>query len=72
MSDSLHCGAWRAETHLDRGALDCGCGWGQLCDAPRALERVCMCPDDCHHHAKYAGLSCPECASLRVAARSEA
>lgn len=35
-----HCGAWleqeaRGESHVYRGPVDCGCGWGDLCDAPR-------------------------------------
>jgi hypothetical protein len=26
------CGAWKAETHEDRGPIDCGCGWGAYCE----------------------------------------
>jgi hypothetical protein len=27
-----HCAAWKLENHTDRGGVDCGCGWGDLCD----------------------------------------
>lgn len=30
--EPAHCGAWKPETHLDRGSIDCGCGWGAYCE----------------------------------------
>ncbi len=61
------CGAW-TETHVeqwtagmqDRGQVDCGCGWGDLCDAPRdtdAWEAPMMSTYTANHWHVATGLS---------------
>lgn len=35
-----HCEAWNPAKHEDRGNVDCGCGWGALCDGMKFITNA--------------------------------